>query len=135
MVRLVDATFPDYKRVVPEELSDKQARINVAEFMQKLKFVSLFSFQRTHNVTLLLDGDVLQLEASDPDTGDGKETMGIQFKGPKVQVGFNYRYLLDVLSVLTEPEFRFQVQDAYSAVLIHDGARTEDVFLVMPMRP
>jgi DNA polymerase-3 subunit beta len=135
MVRLVDATFPDYKRVIPDEEKEKQARVNTDEFLQKLKFVALFANQRTSNVSLLFDGDTLQLEASDPDTGESKETMSIGYGGSKVQVGFNYRYLLNVLGVLRESEFRFQVTDAYSAVTIHDGDRTDDLFLVMPMRP
>jgi DNA polymerase III subunit beta len=134
MVRLVDASFPDYRRVVPEQLPDNQARVATAEFTQKLKFVSLFANARTSNVSLTFDGDMLELAASDPDTGEGKEAMPIKFVGPKVQVGFNYRYLLDVLNVLSEAEFRFQVVDAFSAALLLDGDREDDLFLIMPMR-
>ncbi|MCA9562316.1 MAG: DNA polymerase III subunit beta [Myxococcales bacterium] len=134
MVRLVDATFPDVQRVVPEEDKDRQARINTAEFAEKLKFVSLFANPRTSNVSLSFDGDTLELLASDPDKGEGKETMPINYVGPKVQVGFNYRYLTEILSVLDEDQFRFQVTDAYSAALVLDGDRQDDLFLVMPMR-
>ncbi len=134
MVRLVDATFPDYGRVIPDENSERQARIDKSEFAEKLKFVSLFTNPRTGTVSLKLDGAILTLSASDPDKGDGKETMAIQYLGQKVEVGFNYRYLLDVLSVLVEPQFRFQVLDAYSASLVLEGDADEDLFLVMPMR-
>jgi DNA polymerase III subunit beta len=134
MVRLVDSTFPDYRRVVPEQLPDNQARVATAEFTQKLKFVALFANARTSNVSLTFDGDMLELSASDPDTGEGKETMPIKYVGPKLQVGFNYRYVLDVLNVLSEAEFRFQVVDAFSAALLLDGDRDDDLFLVMPMR-
>lgn len=134
MVRLVDATFPDYTRVIPEETKERQARVNTAEFVEKLKFVSLFSNSRTGNVTVQIEGDILQLLASDPDKGEGKEAMPAAYVGPTVQVGFNYRYLLDILSVLDAPEFRFQILDAYSAALVLDGEREDDLFLVMPMR-
>ena len=134
MVRLVDATFPDYGRVIPDENSEWQARIDKAEFTEKLKFVSLFTNPRTGNISLKLEGDLLTISASDPDKGDGKETMGIQYIGQKVEVGFNYRYLIDVLGVLKESEIRFQVLDAYSASLVLEGDAEEDLFLVMPMR-
>lgn len=134
MVRLVDAAFPDYKRVIPEENPDRQARIDRDEFTEKLKFVSLFTNARTGNVTVGIDGDTLTLTASDPDKGDGKESMAVQYSGQKVEVGFNFKYLMDVMGVLTEPQFRFQVLDAYSASLVLDGDRTDDLFLVMPMR-
>ena len=134
MVRLVDASFPDFNRVIPEESVERQATVETAEFVEKLKFVSLFANNRTGNVTVLIDGETLQLTASDPEKGEGKESMPTQYEGPKVQVGFNYRYLLDILGVVKSPEFRFQVLDAYSAALVLDSEREEDLFLVMPMR-
>lgn len=134
MVRLVDASFPDYGRVIPDELPERQARVATDEFHEKLKFVTLFSNPRTNNVSVKVSGDVLELSASDPDKGEGKEVMPITYAGPAVQVGFNYRYLLDIFNVLEEPEFRFQIVDAFSAALILDGDRTDDLFLVMPMR-
>ena len=134
MVRLVDATFPDFNRVIPEESAERQATVDTTEFVEKLKFVSLFANSRTGNVTVLIDGETLQLTASDPEKGEGKESMPTEYSGPKVQVGFNYRYLLDILGVVRSPEFRFQVLDAYSAALVLDVEREEDLFLVMPMR-
>lgn len=134
MVRLVDATFPDFNRVIPEKNEERQASLDTAEFVEKLKFVSLFANSRTGNVTVQIDDNTLQLSASDPEKGEGKESMPTEYTGPKVQVGFNYRYLLDVLGVIKNPAFRFQVLDAYSASLVLDGDREEDLFLVMPMR-
>lgn len=134
MVRLVDATFPDFNRVIPDEDTQRQAEISTAEFVEKLRFVSLFANSRTGNVSVQLEGDVLELAANDPDKGEGKESMPATYSGPKVQVGFNYRYLVDVLGVVQGPRFRFQVVDAYSASLVLDGDREEDLFLVMPMR-
>lgn len=134
MVRIVDATFPDYQRVVPAELPERQALVDVKEFFQKLKFVSLFSSPRTHNVSVAIEGELLELTASDPDMGEGKETMTVQYTGPKVQVGYNSRYLTDVLGVLEEPKLRLQIVDAFSASLILDGEQEDDLFLIMPMR-
>lgn len=134
MVRLIDAGFPDYNRVIPKEMPDRQALISTDEFAQKLKFVSLFASPRTNNLTITLTKDAIELSANDPDTGEAKESMAVQYDGPKVEVGFNHRYLADVMGVLREEQFHFQVTDTFSASLILDGDCREDLFLVMPMR-
>ena len=134
MVRLIDAGFPDYNRVIPNEIPERQAVVGTDEFNQKLKFVALFASPRTNNISLTLEDERLELSASDPDTGEGKEFMAIQYNGPKVGVGYNYRYLSDVMSVLNEETFRFQVMDTFSASLIMEGDRQDDLFLIMPMR-
>ncbi|MBN1944946.1 MAG: DNA polymerase III subunit beta [Bradymonadales bacterium] len=134
MVRLIDAGFPDYNRVIPKEMPERQAVIRTDEFTQKLRFVSLFSSPRTNNLSLALQEERLEFTASDPDTGEGRESMAIEYTGPKVQVGFNHRYLTDVMGILKEPHFRFQVTDTFSASLVLDGDRQDDLFLIMPMR-
>lgn len=132
-VRLIEGTFPDFTQVLPKE-SDSRAIVHRESFVQSLRFVSLFASPKTHNLRLSLgDGD-LELYASDPDKGEGSKKVPVEYDGPVVKAGYNYRYLLDVLNVLDGDEVSIEIIDTLSPTLIRDPSRDEMLFVVMPMR-
>ncbi len=132
-VRLIEGTFPDFTQVLPEE-TDNKATLHKDTLVQSLRFVSLFANPKTHNVRLSLTEEALELHASDPDRGEGSKTIPIEYTGPVVKAGYNYRYLLDVLGVLDGEEVALEVVDTLSPTLVRDTSRDEMLFVVMPMR-
>jgi DNA polymerase-3 subunit beta len=132
-IRLIDGSFPDFTQVLPKE-SDRKAVVDKDAFQQALRFVSLFSNPKTHNVRLSLNENGLELYATDPDRGEGLKTVPVEYGGTPVKAGYNFKYLLDVLSVIDGDEVSVEIIDTLSPTLVRDTTREEMLFVVMPMR-
>ena len=132
-MRLIEGTFPDFTQVLPRE-SDSRATVEKDTFLQSLKFVSLFASSKTYNVRLTLNEEGLQLYASDPDRGEATKTVPVEYAGPEVKAGYNYKYLLDVLNVIESNDVSVEIIDTLSPTLVRDVDREEMLFVVMPMR-
>jgi DNA polymerase-3 subunit beta len=136
-VRLIDGTFPNFDQVVPAPRPDNRATIGRKEFLDRLKFVSLFSNPKTNNVRLNFEDDTCIISAQDPDRGEGEERIPIEYSSGSVKAGFNHRYLTDILSVIDGDSVSVEMVDALSATVVRelegeDGE--ESLFIVMPMR-
>lgn len=132
-VRLIDGSFPDFTQVLPRE-SEYRAIAEKGIFEQSLKFVSLFASSKTHNVRLSLSDEGLELYASDPDRGEAKKVVPIEYEGQPVKAGFNFRYLKDVLGAIEGDAVSIEIIDTLSPTLVRDPDREEMLFVVMPMR-
>lgn len=132
-VSLIEGTFPDFTQVLPQE-SENKAIVHRDTLIQSLKFVSLFASSKTNNVRLSLTEDGLELYASDPDKGEGEKTVPVEYAGSPVKAGYNYRYLLDVLNVMSSDEVSVEIIDTLSPTLIREPSQPETMFVVMPMR-
>lgn len=132
-IRLIDGSFPDFTQVLPKE-SDRKAVVDKDTFQQALRFVSLFSNSKTHNVRLSLSEDGLELYATDPDRGEGLKLVPVEYHGTPVKAGYNFKYLMDVLNVIDGDEVSIEIIDTLSPTLVRDTTRDEMLFVVMPMR-
>ncbi|MGM0557040.1 MAG: DNA polymerase III subunit beta [Myxococcota bacterium] len=132
-VRLIEGTFPDFTQVLPEE-TDQKAFVSRDLFTQSLKFVSLFASPKTNNVRLQLSDEGLELYASDPDRGEGRKVIPADYEGQTVKAGYNYKYVLDVLSVLEDDTVSLEIIDTLSPTLLREPGDEKSLFVVMPMR-
>ena len=76
----------------------------------------------------------LILRSSNPEAGEGMDELPVSYEGESLSVGFNYRYLLDVLSVIESDEVVFSINDQYSPGLLTSPEDDGSLFVVMPMR-
>lgn len=132
-IRLIDGTFPDFTQVLPKE-SENKAIGEKDILMQSLRFVSLFANPKTSNVRLSLNEDGLELYATDPDRGEGLKVVPVEYDGPPVKAGYNYKYLLDVLGAIDGDEVAIEIIDTLSPTLVRDTQSDDALFVVMPMR-
>jgi DNA polymerase-3 subunit beta len=132
-IRLIDGTFPDFTQVLPKE-SDNKAILQKDVLTQSLRFVSLFANPKTNNVRLSLSDDGLELYATDPDRGEGLKVVPVEYSGPPVKAGYNYKYLLDVLGAIDGEEVAVEIIDTLSPTLVRDTNSDDALFVVMPMR-
>lgn len=132
-IRLIDGAFPDVDQVLPRE-SDQKARIKRAELVHTLKYVSIVAPPKTGNVRVSFEGDQCEVYTHDSEQGESKELIPIQYRGPAVQAGYNYRYLLDVLNVIDAEEVTMEIIDTLSPTMLRDAERDDMLFVVMPMR-
>lgn len=133
VMRLVDGEFPDYNRVVPKNI-ENIALIPREAFFHALKRMSILSSEKSRGVKILLHGGVLELSSSNPDYGDAREDFEIDYQGPEISIGFNARYLTDILQSMDQEKIRFIIRDNISPALIRPEEGEDFLAVVMPMR-
>ena len=134
--RLIDARFPDYKVVIP---GDNPYKMNLlrTDFQSALRRVSIFSNKSTNQVALNISGSELQLTAQDVDFSfEGNERMKCQYDGEDMQIAFNARFLIEMMSATESEEVRMELSTPTKAGIIKptDQGENEDLLmLVMPL--
>lgn len=133
VMRLVDGDFPDYKRVIPPQL-ETRAQIKSSLFLQALRRISILSSEKSRGIKLLFKSDNLEISSSNPELGDAREELEIEYSGPEVAIGFNARYLMDILQAQDEEIISIQVKDNISPGLLTPKEDPDYLAVVMPMR-
>ena len=134
--RLIDARFPDYKVVIPTDNPYKLV-INKTDFQNALRRVSVFSNKSTNQVALSISGSELKLAAQDVDFSfEGNERMNCQYDGEDLQIAFNAKFLIEMLSAADSTEIKMELSTPTKAGIIKptEQADNEEVLmLVMPL--
>lgn len=133
VARLIEGSFPDYRKVLPER-GDYAASVAVKPFVEALRFVQLFANKNTRNVRIDFDGSDMVLYASDPQKGEGRKVIQIDYDGPDVKAGYNVEYMLDALNSCDADVIELEIIDTLSPTTLRVPGRDEDVWVVMPMR-
>jgi len=133
VMRLIDGQFPEYQRVIPEQ-GERLATIPKTRFLDALKRIALLSVDKSNAVKVNLSENVLRVSSSNPDLGEAKDELEVAYKGSEIHVGFNARYLIDVLSVLDGEEVAFELGDEHSPGVLHAPQDRTYTAVVMPMR-
>ncbi len=134
--RLIDARFPDYKVVIP---LDNPYKLTVVknDFQNALRRVSVFSNKSTNQVALTITGSELQLAAQDVDFSfEGNERMACQFDGEDLQIAFNAKFMIEILSAADTAEVVIELSTPTKAGIIkptESGDNEELLMLVMPL--
>ncbi len=131
--RLIDADFPDYKQVVPSSFKS-EFNVKKEDFLSAIKRVSIFSSEKTRNVKISLVPGSITLTSVSPDVGEARETLSVDFEGEGLDIGFNAKYLQDVLETVEQDEVSVRVTDELSPAVITPSGRDDYVCVVMPMR-
>jgi DNA polymerase III subunit beta len=133
VMRLLDGQFPDYRQVIPKEGS-RVVKMNRQKLLESLKRVSLLSTDKSYGVRLELAPDKVTLSSQNPDLGEAQEEVDAAVTGGDLKIGFNARYLLDVLSVLSCDEIQLGLSDELSPGVIRPVGEAGYLAVVMPMR-
>ena len=136
--KLVDGKFPDYERVIPKN-ADKSVIGERSELKQAFTRTAILSNEKYRGVRLKLSDNNLDITANNPEQEQAEEVVGVQYTGAELEIGFNVSYLLDVLSVLEQPQVRLSLSDEASSALLENAeapseGEPERLYVVMPMR-
>jgi DNA polymerase-3 subunit beta len=132
-VRLVDAQFPPYAQVIPQQ-SEKLVRVPRAQFAEALRAVSVAASERTGGVKLGLSKGTMRLTTESPDSGEGFDEVPIEYAGPAMTVGFNAKYFLDVLGALDDDEVELGFGGELDPAVVKPVGARQFLAVVMPMR-
>ena len=135
--RLIDGKYPNYDAVIPTENPNKLI-IERIPFLNSIKRVSIFSNQSTHQVRFKISGKELTLSAEDLDfSNEAKERLTCQYEGEDLEIGFNSKFILEMLNNIDSDEVCLEMSAPNRAGLllpVNNENKAEDLLmLVMPV--
>jgi len=134
--RLIDERFPDYENVIPAD-NPNHMTINRMEFLSSLKRIAIYANKTTHQVRVKITGSELQVSAEDLDfSNEANERLSCEHSGEDIEIGFNARFLIEMLNNLECKEVVLQLSAPNRAGLILPKEKddNEDILmLVMPV--
>jgi DNA polymerase III subunit beta len=131
--KLIDGTFPDYERVIPEH-NDKQLDVVCRDFKNAVDRVSAISNDRSRAVKLKVANGTLELSANSPEHGSASEELEVRYDGDAMEIGFNSRYLMDIAEQIGGDNARLSMADAASPTILHELGDRSAIYVLMPMR-
>ncbi len=107
--RLIDGKYPNYEAVIPKENPNKLV-IDRTQFLNSVRRVSIFSNKTTHQIRLKIAGAELNISAEDIDySNKAEERLTCDYQGDDMQIGFNSRFLTEMLNNLTSDEVQLEM--------------------------
>ncbi len=135
--RLINGTYPNYRNVIPLE-NPNVLVIDRLQFLDAAKRISIFANQATHLIRLDIVGSELKISAEDLDySNKAEERLTCNFKGEDMAIGFNSKFLIEMLSNLDSDEVAVNMSVPSKAAIINpiDGLEEGEkiTMLVMPL--
>ncbi|MET0269700.1 MAG: DNA polymerase III subunit beta [Sphingomonas sp.] len=131
--KLIDGTFPDYSRVIPTG-NDKLLKIDPKSFMEGVDRVATIASEKTRAVKMTLDRDRITLSVTSPENGTAAEEVPGDYAAQGFEIGFNARYLLDILGQIEGDSVEVHLADAAAPTLIRENDKAPALYVLMPMR-
>ena len=131
--KLIDGTFPDYSRVIPTG-NDNLLKIDPKSFAQGVDRVSTIATEKTRAVKMALGDDKITLSVTSPENGKAEEEVPGSYKDDTFEIGFNSRYLLDILNEIEGDTVELHLADASAPTLIRENDKSPALYVLMPMR-
>ena len=131
--KLIDGSFPDYARVIPSA-NDQPLAVDRKAFTRAVDLVSTVSTEKSRAVKIGLGDNKIVVSAVGPDAGSAEEEVDAGFAGDAFDIGFNARYVLDMVDQIEGDSVEFILADSASPTLVRDPEDASVVFVIMPMR-
>ena len=131
--KLIDGTFPEYKRVIPKG-NDKIISVSVNLLSAAVDRVSTIASDKSRAIKLNIENNQLVLSATNPDASSATESLEISYDGDSIDIGFNAKYLMDILTQIKGETIAIELIDSGSPSLLRDPEDEANIFVLMPMR-
>ena len=131
--KLIDARFPSYADVIPEN-NPQIAIADCRGLDQILRRIMIVANEFTHDVRLQIKPGELLVSSHNTDQEQADEAIDLEYDGPEIEIGFNARYIRDVLGVIHGDKVRIELKDGLSPVLLKEEEDSAASFVIMPMR-
>ena len=134
--RLIDARYPDYNAVIPMD-NHNMMTIGRSELLSALKRIIIFSNKTTNQSVFRIAGSELQISSQDLDfSNEANERLACSYEGEDMEIGFNSKFLIEMMNVMDTSEIRFELSMPNRPGLIvpaEADPNEEVLMLVMPV--
>lgn len=131
--KLIDGTFPDYSRVIPTG-NDKILRIDPKSLMEGVDRVATIASEKTRAVKMALGHDKITLSVTSPENGTASEEVPGDYTSDSFEIGFNAKYLMDILGQVEGDTIEVHLADAAAPTLLRENDKSSALYVLMPMR-
>ncbi|MHC1707964.1 MAG: DNA polymerase III subunit beta [Bacteroidales bacterium] len=135
--RLIDGRYPNYEAVIPK-VNPNKLTIERVPFLNSLRRVAIFANQSTHQIRLKISGQELVLSAEDIDyANEAKERLNCNYEGEDMEIGFNSKFLVEMVTNLDTDEIRLEMSEPNRAGILvpmnNENSQEDILMLVMPV--
>ena len=135
IIRLIDAKFPNYNIVIPVD-NPNELVIGKKDLQNSLKRISIYSNKSTNQVIFNLNESSLTMSAQDLDfSNEATEQLPCRYSGEPMTIGFNAKFLMELLQILSIQEIRMEMSDPTKACLLLPVEQEENEELMMLVMP
>jgi DNA polymerase III subunit beta len=138
LARMIDVNFPNYMEVISRD-NDRRVMVDRERLLSTIKRISLVANERTRAVRFDFAPGKLTVSSTNPELGDARETVPIDYAGQPFYVGLNAAYVMDFLSATDTQSVSLDLKDENSQCIGRPASTAEDLpydylYVVMPMR-
>jgi DNA polymerase III subunit beta len=133
VMRLIDGEFPDYTKVIPQA-NDRNVQVSRDKFLHSLKRMSILSNEKFKGVKIEVNPEQMTISSNNPELGEAREEIEVDYEGNEISARFNAKYLIDVLSVMEDREVELKLKDELSPVIMKSAENDDFMAVIMPMR-
>lgn len=133
--RLIDERFPDYKAAIPVETPNR-LKVNRMDLLSALRRTVIFSNKTTHQVRFKIAGSELTITAQDLDfSNEAQERLTCEYDGTDMEIGFNARFLIDMLNILDSHEVVMSLSEYNRPGVLRPAEQGEGEDVLMLLMP
>jgi DNA polymerase-3 subunit beta len=131
--RLIDGTFPDYERVIPTG-NERVATLVSKVFADAVDRVATISTEKARAVKLAFAPGQVTISAVSAEAGRAVEEVDAEFGGEPLEIGFNARYVLDMMAQVEGESVQIEMANAAAPTVVRDPGDSSTLYVLMPMR-
>jgi DNA polymerase-3 subunit beta len=132
-VNLIDAEFPNYRRVIPQERGIV-IKFEKEKVLHALRRINVISSEGYGGVIINLKHNRMVLNSNDPDVGEANDEIEIEYSGDEIAVGYNVEYLLNAIEVIGEKEVVFEIGEGKKSSVVKGDGNDRYMCIVMPLK-
>jgi DNA polymerase-3 subunit beta len=133
VMRLLEKKFPDYQLVLPKK-KDKVLLVSKNNFLETMKRMAVLSTDRYRGVKFLLSKGKLEIQSVNPDLGEAREDIALDYNGAKLEAGFNARFFIEAIQVMESETLTLELSDSVSPAVLRGDKDPGFLALIMPMK-
>lgn len=131
--KLIDAKYPDYGRVLPQDI-DKVIFADREILRQAFTRTSILSNEKYRGIRIFISNGELKAVANNPEFEEAEEVVDIEYEGESLEIGFNVNYIIDALSAIDSSQVEISFSGDSGGCLIQPRGRDDCKYVIMPMR-
>ena len=131
--KLIDGTFPDYKRVIPKN-NNENLLVNRLNLLSAVDRVSTIVNEKSPVIKFKLFKNLVNLSTFNKDNSSATEDIEADYEGKEIEIGFNAKYIMDMLENLKENEIQLSFMDNSSPIIAKEKTNPDLIYVLMPMR-
>ena len=131
--KLIDGTFPDYKRVIPSD-NNFVLEVNREKLLSAVDRVSTIANDKSPVIKFKLLRDLINLNTINNENSTATEDIHVKYKGNEFEIGFNSKYIMDIVNNLEDEIISVNFKDSNSPIIANEKSNSNLVYVLMPMR-